>query len=415
MIAASPRGPVCLTAERVEGTPYNAAEMTRIAENVLDGLLQVEMADVVLIEAAEEHRPYFTAITQAARSRGVVVLHSLPGQIPEAKLAALIERDTAFLSLLGDRMPEPGVDLEAFAIADPDLDEPYSALLDEAIAANDVRWSIAHVPTAQWAAEVYPDRPADEALSRLGDDLLEFSWLSETDGPGARAARMDELRQRAAQMNDAGLEQLHLRSEGSDLRFAMLPEAHFLPCEWKTARGRRFSPNDPTDEIFSTPDAYSAEGFITTTRPSMVSGRLIPAGIRLDFKAGEVVRAHAPDPEDQIALEDHLWGPGSDASRRRIGEIGILDAASRVAQSGRTYYEPVMDEQSGTHIGLGDSYDAALRSGVSGRPERANSSDSHIDFTFGDLTMDIVGLRGGDQEVPLLRAGEWILPDPSES
>ena len=106
--------------------------------------------------------------------------------------------------------------------------------------------------------------------------------------------------------------------------------------------------NMPDGEVYTAPIDDSAEGVIAFEFPGVYAGRAI-GGIRLEFRAGEVVAATAES--DQEFLQQIL---AIDGGARRIGEfgVGVNDGIDRFVG------DILFDEKIGgtIHIALGRAY-----------------------------------------------------------
>lgn len=136
-----------------------------------------------------------------------------------------------------------------------------------------------------------------------------------------------------------GAEKVRIVGEDTDLRMSV--------------KGRVFINSDghhnmPSGEIFTGPVEPSVEGHIRYDFPVCNAGREID-GIRLVFRKGRVVEAHADKNEDFLntMLE-------TDSGARRVGELGI-GTNERIQRFTKTI---LFDEKIGgtVHLALGRSY-----------------------------------------------------------
>ena len=88
-----------------------------------------------------------------------------------------------------------------------------------------------------------------------------------------------------------------------------------------------------------------------------------------------------------------------------LGEVALVDGSGRIGPLGTTFYETLLDENAASHIALGNGYDLGVES-----PEdkaRVNPSSVHVDFMIGSPELDVDGITGDGDIVPLLRDGAW--------
>ncbi len=139
------------------------------------------------------------------------------------------------------------------------------------------------------------------------------------------------------------------RLEGADRVQILGPDTDLT----LSVRGRTFINSDgihnmPSGEVFTGPQENSAEGHIRFDFPVCHAGREID-GIRLTFRRGKVVEAHAA--KNNAFLQQML---GVDPGARRLGELGI--GTNFGIQ--RFIKNILFDEKIGgtIHLALGQSY-----------------------------------------------------------
>jgi aminopeptidase len=97
-----------------------------------------------------------------------------------------------------------------------------------------------------------------------------------------------------------------------------------------------------------------------------------------------------------------------------LGEVALVDGASRVGKTGITFYDTLFDENATCHIALGDAPLSKLPN-LAGLPaeERIarglNAANDHVDFMIGGPEVAVDGITTDGRVLPLLRADEWVL------
>ena len=395
----------------------------RYAAAIVEAGVVVRRGDLVVVAGQPAHRELLVAVTEAAYGRGarhvdaevvdplVAAMRFRAGgrnAIGErspwstARARALMRPDSAIVSIAGEG--EPG----AFDGVDPRLLAEHSGAVRKALgfytkATLDgrVRWTIVAWPTPAWAGQVYPDETPLEGQRRLARDLLWFCRLGDEDGDGTEAwvRHAKALESRCRTLARLKLERLELRGPGTDLTVGIAPGTIWLGGREKTSSGRRTSPNMPTEEVFASPAPAATEGTFRCSRPLNFHGRTIE-GLAGEFRGGRLVRLEAASDEDRELVAAFL---DTDAGARRLGEVALVDASSRIGRAGRTYFNTLLDENAAAHIALGAGFPNTREKGAS----RVNDSVLHLDVMIGTDDFEVTGVAARDKRVPLIAGGEW--------
>jgi len=160
----------------------------------------------------------------------------------------------------------------------------------------------------------------------------------------------------------------------------------------------------PTEETFTSPDARATEGTFTCTFPLSFQGRLID-GLRGEFRGGTLVRLDASSKNDRDFVASYI---DSDPKRngRRLGEVALVDATSRIGQSGRTYFDTLLDENATAHIAFGSGFGGTR----SEKPARAlNESPVHLDVMIGSPDFEATGYTAKGKRIAVIKDGLWAI------
>ena len=198
---------------------------------------------------------------------------------------------------------------------------------------NRKRWILCNYPTHSLAQE------ADMSLEEYEDFLYNatnIDWMK---------VKQKEMKLKAA-LDKAS--EVHIVGKDTDLKLSVKGRKA-IPCF-----GER---NMPDGEVFMSPVESSAEGYIYYEMPAIYQGREV-TGIRLRFKAGKVVEAHADKNEDfLLAMLD------TDKGGRYLGELGV-----GVNYGIQKFTKDILfDEKIGgtVHLAVGRSYESAGGKNVS--------------------------------------------------
>jgi aminopeptidase len=264
-----------------------------------------------------------------------------------------------------------------------------------------VAWTISPFPSQAWAQTVFPELEPAAAVDALWRDLEHVCRLDEPDPADAWRRRIEEIWRAASRIDELELDALRFVGPGTDLTVGLLPSSRFAKegGSATTRTGVRHMPNLPTEELFTTPDPERTEGVVTATKPLDIGGSLI-TGLRVRFERGRAVEIEADTNVEGLRRRCAI-----DEGASRLGEVALVDGESRIGRLGRTYFSTLLDENSASHIALGDGYAAPI--GDPADLPRINESKIHTDFMIGSDEVIVSGVTRAGEELPLLVAGEW--------
>lgn len=285
---------------------------------------------------------------------------------------------------------------------------------------NNVPWLVYYAPTTKSSREAYPeyDNPV-ERISKAYKDANEINRMGNLDG------HINSLSHRAEKMNElmrSGYRTLHYVSvdddgqpDGkTDFRVTMSPKSRFNAARSDMPKyGHSPLVNIPTEEVFTAPQADTAEGVISATMPLSLNGKVIN-GIRFEFKEGKITDIHADTNED--LLREHI---SSNQNADRLGEVALV-AGSPIAATGRIFYETLLDENAACHLAIGSAYPDTVEGALdiedySEMEEylkdlKINNSTTHTDFMVGGKNVNIYAenKESGDV-VAVIKNDEFLL------
>ena len=193
----------------------------------------------------------------------------------------------------------------------------------EKIRSHRVRWCLLVAPCIEWAVKVFPDLTEQEALRSLWDRVLRGS---RADAPDITQAWHDHHRclgLRRDFLNEQQFESLHFTSDtGTNLSIG-LPRNHlYIGGGVVDDEGVLFFPNMPTEELFTAPSKFNANGRLVATKPLIHEGRVMDE-FSLVFEGGRIVGYHARKGQDVLREIIEM-----DEGSRYLGEIALASNRS---------------------------------------------------------------------------------------
>jgi aminopeptidase len=257
-------------------------------------------------------------------------------------------------------------------------------------------WTVVGVPNEGWARQMF----GEPDLERLWGLVEHCVRLDEHDPVAAWREHVARLGDRASALDRLGIDTLRFQGPGTDLTVGLLPESRWLAVESQTVGGLRYVANMPTEEVYTTPDLRRTEGYVAATMPLVVYGTIV-RGLRVQFHEGRIVQVDADAGADVIRGQ-----LATDERAAFLGEVALVDGASRIGQTGLTFFDTLYDENATCHIAFGGAYAEAVEGGLI---EGVNSSSVHTDFMIGGPEVAVDAITRDGAVVPLLRDNAWQL------
>ena len=394
--------------------PITDERLEKYARLAVEVGANVQPDQTVFISTYVEHAPLARALTRAAYGAGAryvdvrysdqhvrrAMIELGPDDALEHTPEWLKARfrataGNANIATTGDPAPQLLADLDGERVGKARMKE-LAEIVRELMTERKINWTGLAFPNEGWAEKVF----GEPDVERLWEAVALCTRLDEPDPVAAWREHMQQLETRAAQMNARKFDSLRYRGPGTDFTIGLLPNARWLSALFRTDTGLEYVPNMPTEEIFTTPDSRRADGTLASTRPLAVGGEVVE-GLRVTIKDGRIVDVEADHGADLIRGE-----LDSDERARYFGEVALVDGASRVGQTGITFFDTLYDENATCHI----AYGFGIPEAFDGDPgEGMNVANVHTDFMIGGPELEVDGLTADGEAVPILRNETWQL------
>lgn len=271
----------------------------------------------------------------------------------------------------------------------------------ETMTTGAVNWTVIPAPTQPWAELVYPASlmPPPEALKNLWQDIAHICHLDDEDPIALWRERQAFLSKTAKDLTERAFTALRFKGPGTDLQVGLLPTSRWVTAVSRTDDGIEYVRNWPSQEAWTAPDPMSVEGTVRATKAVVIAGKII-RGLRIRFEGGQAVAIHADEGQDFIRSYLHT------EPARRLGEVALVDGKSRIGDLDKVFYDTLIDENSGSHVALGNAYDDTVGPDDKDRINKAGSI--HADIIIGGPDVDVYGVTANSpDEVPVLINGRW--------
>ncbi|MGO3018016.1 MAG: aminopeptidase, partial [Anaerococcus sp.] len=274
---------------------------------------------------------------------------------------------------------------------------------------NDIlSWLVVSVPTEKWAKKIFPELETKEAIEKLWEVIFNVSRIDE-DWERTKKNWEDHINtldKQAKFLNNHQFDKVHYTSSnGTDL-WVELPKDHiWMSAGSNNAKGDRFIPNMPTEEVFTSPKKDGVNGRLVSVKPLVYNGVVIN-NFEFTFKDGKVVEFMAEEGEDTLGqmLE-------SDEGAKYLGEIALVPYDSPISNSNILFYNTLFDENASCHFALGKAYPTTVKGASELKDDQLekiglNDSLIHEDFMVGAKDLNIKGYKD-NEEIDIFVNGNW--------
>ncbi|WP_053365096.1 aminopeptidase [Bacillus sp. FJAT-27245] len=276
------------------------------------------------------------------------------------------------------------------------------------IQSDKVSWTVIAVPSAQWAAKVFPDVSESEQVDKLWDAIFKAVRVDSENPVQAWKQHDETLHEKVHILNDKRFKFLHYKAPGTDLTIELPKDHLWVGAGSINEKGFEFMANMPTEEVFTVPLKTGVNGVVSSTKPLSYGGNIIDR-FSLTFQNGRIVDVKAEEGEEILKKLVE-----TDEGSHYLGEVALVPFDSPISQSNVLFFNTLFDENASNHLAIGSAYAFCIKGGKTMNAEQLaeaglNESITHVDFMIGSAEMDIDGVTEDGKSEPVFRGGNWAI------
>lgn len=311
------------------------------------------------------------------------------------------KKNAAFLMLYGEN-PDimDDVDSESIALASK-ISRTSRPIYKEKQLDYEVPWCIASVSTYGWAKKVLPN--SENPTEDLWNLIFKMCLVDTADPIQSWNKKIDKNIKLVKKLNDMKINKLYYKNSlGTDFTIGFKNNI-WCGADEKTKLSKTpIIVNMPTEEIFTTPNKFSANGIVYASKPLVYNGSLID-DFWLEFKDGKVTDFDAKTGKDVLKSIIEI------ENGNYLGECALVDINSPINQSKVLFYETLYDENASCHLALGSGFTSCIDGNKKLEENEMNDSKTHVDFMIGTDDLTIVAETESGEEVTIMENGEYVI------
>lgn len=309
------------------------------------------------------------------------------------------KKNSAFLMLCGenpDTMNE--IDKDKISFTGKLLRESKPIFKEKEIT-YEIPWCIALIPTHSYAKKVFPNDI--DAYDKLWNLILKIT-LCDKENPIEEWNKKIELNTKRVQtLNNLKIKSLTY-SNNLGTKFSIgFTDNVWCGTDTVSKDGRNLIVNMPSEEIFTTPNKYTANGIIYASRPLVYNGTLIN-NFWIKFKDGKVIDYDAEIGKDILKSIINI------ENGNYLGEVALVDKTSPIFKSNTIFYETLYDENASCHLALGQGFTECIDTVKKLNDIGFNDSLTHVDFMIGTEDLNIIA-KTDDKEIIIMKDGNFVI------
>lgn len=308
------------------------------------------------------------------------------------------KKDAAFLMLCADN-PDIMIDIDSERLAQANkLLRTTKPLYKKRQLNNEIAWCIACVSTDSWAKKVFPD--ANNPKEELWNAIFKMCLVDKKDPIHEWDEKIKNNNKLVNKLNKLNIIKLKYKNNlGTDFEIGF-DNNIWCGTGCKLKDGRFVIVNMPTEEVFTTPDKYTANGIVYASLPLVYNGSLIE-DFYLEFKNGKVINYDAKKGKKSLKSIIEI------KNGNYLGEVALVDITSPISKSNILFYDTLYDENASCHLALGSGFLECIEDKKV--LKKFNESKIHVDFMIGTKDLEIIAETKSGKSVTIMKNGKFII------
>lgn len=309
------------------------------------------------------------------------------------------KKNSAFLMLCGenpDTMNE--IDKDKISFTGKLLRESKPIFKEKEIT-YEIPWCMALIPTHSYAKKVFPNDI--DAYDKLWNLILKITLCDKEDPIEEWNKKIELNTKRVQTLNNLKIKSLTY-SNNLGTKFSIgFTDNVWCGTDTVSKDGRNLIVNMPSEEIFTTPNKYTANGIIYASRPLVYNGTLIN-NFWIKFKDGKVIDYDAEIGKDILKSIINI------ENGNYLGEVALVDKTSPIFKSNTIFYETLYDENASCHLALGQGFTECIDTVKKLNDIGFNDSLTHVDFMIGTEDLNIIA-KTDNKEIIIMKDGNFVI------
>ena len=235
----------------------------------------------------------------------------------------------------------------------------------------------------------------------MWDIVLKMTLCDTEDPIKAWDEKIEKNKEIVNKLNDLKIKTLYYKNKlGTDFKISFNDNI-WCGANSKNKDGNDIIVNMPTEEVFTTPNKYTANGIVYASKPLVYNSSLIDEFF-IEFKNGKVINY------DAKVGKEILKSIIESENGNYLGEVALVDKNSPINKSNILFYETLYDENASCHLALGDGFPECIKSDKTLEELGVNESKTHVDFMIGTNDLDIIA-ETDNEKILIMKNGTFII------